>query len=665
MEKKVNLHARQTGGTPNKNHRDRLPLPHAGDGAANGEILRSRSFRSTMQDMLRVTLSRVKGKTGRRFNERILYGLLVFSLLLFLPAVKSFSSEEDSDQVPFSINTEEGTDTACFGVNASGIKNRVVRADPVRASEGYSTVIYDNTNGLPTSEANAITETRDGFIWIGSYSGLIRYDGNTFERLDSSTGIGSVVSLFVDSRDRLWIGTNDSGVAVMEQGKFRMWGKTEGLLSTYVCAIAEDLQGRIYVATTEGIAVIDEQMELHPFGDERVDNVYMSNLRIGNDGIIYGLTGDGDIFSIRDGVIECYLTHEEIGLDGIMCILPDVKKPGYLYLGTDTSIVYHGNFYNSFRVVSRKDVSPLVLTESMEYINDQIWVCAGNGIGVFSSKGFVRLKNMPMDNSIGHMMTDYEGNLWFTSTRQGVMKITPNQFLNLFERYKLPGTVVNTTCIYNNLLFIGTDSGMIVLDEKKETEVTALPINAAKTASGDPVEADDLLEFTKGGRIRSIILDSRGRLWISTWRHKGLLCFDGDDLTVYNVEDGLFSDRIRCVFERKDGSLLAVNTGGVCIIENDHVTKSFGEKDGIVNTSILTAVEGFNGEIILGSDGGGIYILDGSGCRHMGVEDGLSSEIIMRIKRDPLRDIYWIVTSNSISFMTADLQVSTRKNYKF
>ena len=256
------------------------------------------------------------------------------------------------------------------------------------------------------------------------------------------------MSLFVDSRDRLWIGTNDSGVAVMEQGKFRMWGKTEGLLSTYVCAIAEDLQGRIYVATTEGIAVIDEQMELHPFGDERVDNVYMSNLRIGNDGIIYGLTGDGDIFSIRDGVIECYLTHEEIGLDGIMCILPDVKKPGYLYLGTDTSIVYHGNFYNSFRVVSRKDVSPLVLTESMEYINDQIWVCAGNGIGVFSSKGFVRLKNMPMDNSIGHMMTDYEGNLWFTSTRQGVMKITPNQFLNLFERYKLPGTVVNTITFY-------------------------------------------------------------------------------------------------------------------------------------------------------------------------------------------------------------------------
>ena len=43
---------------------------------------------------------------------------------------------------------------------------------------GYASVLYDRSNGLPTSEANAIATTSDGFIWIGSYSGLIRYDGN-------------------------------------------------------------------------------------------------------------------------------------------------------------------------------------------------------------------------------------------------------------------------------------------------------------------------------------------------------------------------------------------------------------------------------------------------------------------------------------------------------
>ena len=69
----------------------------------------------------------------------------------------------------------------------------------VDASRGYSPVLYNNTSGLPTSEANAIVQTSEGFIWIGSYGGLIRYDGNTFERIDSvQTGISSVDSLFVD-----------------------------------------------------------------------------------------------------------------------------------------------------------------------------------------------------------------------------------------------------------------------------------------------------------------------------------------------------------------------------------------------------------------------------------------------------------------------------------
>ena len=92
---------------------------------------------------------------------------------------------------------------------AFGAEEDSLTVNPVEESDNYSAVMYDNTNGLPTSEANAIAQTSEGFIWIGSYGGLIRYDGNTFERMDSTTGVGSVVSLHVDSMDRLWIGTNE------------------------------------------------------------------------------------------------------------------------------------------------------------------------------------------------------------------------------------------------------------------------------------------------------------------------------------------------------------------------------------------------------------------------------------------------------------------------
>ena len=121
-----------------------------------------------------------------------------------------------------------------YPMNTSGIPNLPMSVDPTGRQEGFSAILYNNPNGLPTSEANAIAETSEGFIWIGSYAGLIRYDGNTFERIDSTTGIASVVCLFVDSRDRLWIGTNDSGVAVMEKGEIRMWGKKDGLQSVAV-----------------------------------------------------------------------------------------------------------------------------------------------------------------------------------------------------------------------------------------------------------------------------------------------------------------------------------------------------------------------------------------------------------------------------------------------
>ncbi|MBQ5544875.1 MAG: hypothetical protein IIU00_04280, partial [Clostridia bacterium] len=81
---------------------------------------------------------------------------------------------------------------------AAGTDSDSVAVRLVEQGDGYSAILYDNTNGLPTSEANALAATSDGFLWIGSYSGLIRYDGNTFERIDSTTGIASVVSLFVD-----------------------------------------------------------------------------------------------------------------------------------------------------------------------------------------------------------------------------------------------------------------------------------------------------------------------------------------------------------------------------------------------------------------------------------------------------------------------------------
>ena len=535
--------------------------------------------------------------------------------------------------------------------------------DPVGQPDNYSAVLYDNTNGLPTAEANDIVQTSEGLIWIGSYSGLIRYDGNTFERVDSTNGIASVVSLLVDSRDRLWIGTNDSGVAVMERGEFRMWGKAEGLPSASVRAIAEDLDGNVYVATTAGIAVIDRNMNLLVLDDPRIREAYMRDLRPGGDGMIYGLTHEGGIFTLKDSAVQSFLSADEISLKGIIGFLPDPENPGSLYLGTDSTNVYYGSLDNAFEAPQVWSVAPLSYVERLYCIDGRIWICAGDGIGVLDGDSFHNLENLPMNSSLSRMMTDYQGNLWFASTRQGVMKIVRNQFSNLYERFDLPKAVANSTCMLDDKLFIATDTGLTVLDENGPLD--SLPLTKAVTASGADMGASDLIALLDGCRIRSIIRDSRDRLWIATWRKYGLIRYDHGAVTAFTEAEGMFSDRVRVVCESRDGAILAANTGGLCVIEGDAVTARYGEESGLINTEILTVAQAENGDILLGSDGGGIYVVSESGVRNISVEDGLPSDIVMRLKCDPKRDLVWIVTSNAIAYISPDYRVTTVQKFPY
>ena len=198
--------------------------------------------------------------------------------------------------------------------------------DPVRSNDNYTAVVYDNTNGLPAAEANAIVETEEGFIWIGCYAGLVRYDGNTFERLDSTKGVNSISSLYVDNQNRLWIGTNDNGVAVMENGKFRFWDEKDGLGSSKINDIEGDKDGRVYVGTTAGISMFKPDFEVVSLEDERIDDVYVESMVSGSDDLIYGTSHDGNVFILRDGNLVNYYEKEET-MHPITCVYPDHKKP--------------------------------------------------------------------------------------------------------------------------------------------------------------------------------------------------------------------------------------------------------------------------------------------------------------------------------------------------
>ena len=487
------------------------------------------------------------------------------------------------------------------------------RIDPHKTGEGYASVLYDNTNGLPTSEANAIAETEEGFIWIGGYSGLVRYDGNNFERYDSTTGIASVISLFVDSKDRLWIGTNDSGVFVLKNSQLKRFTREDGLKALSIREIGEDSEGNIFVATTRGIYYIDTQMVMHQLDEPLLNDAYIKEFKIGTDDIIYGITNDGNLFVIVNKKLTSYYDAQALGIEDVHCIYPDNENPGYVYLGTKESEMYYGKLGDVFEAAYEVDLSPLNYINSINQINENLWICADNGIGIYDGEKFTDLDNIPLTTSVEKMMTDYQGNLWFTSSKQGVMKIVKSRFSDLNESYDLEPSVINATALYNGLLFIGSkDDGLTIVDEE-QGKLDSYSLTSCTSAAGNDLGQSDLIEALKGKRIRSMIQDSRGNLWISTYGQYALIRLNGHDMTSFTPEDGLPSDRIRAVYERRDGTIVVAATGGVSLIKNNEVTKTYGKSSGLNNTEILTVVETEDNKLLIGSDGDGIYLLSEKG----------------------------------------------------
>ena len=501
---------------------------------------------------------------------------------------------------------------------------------------GYTAQIYDATNGLPTSDANWVLGTRDGYIWIGGYSGIIRYDGSTFERMDSTGGLTSGRCLYEDSRSRIWVGTNDNGVVCLDGEKSIHYTYKDGLPSSSIRAFAEDAEGTIYIGSTSGVVTVDAAGTLEVLDDPRFNSRTIVRMAADSAGVIYCSTDNGDVFRILEGRKIDFYHGADLGIDDITTIFPDPREPGYVYYGTESSTVYHGPFGKSASSLNEIPVSPADDVQWITYACNRIWMSSEEIAGYLdASNHFHAVRNLPMNNSIWMFTSDYQGNMWFASSRQGVMKVVSNNFRYLTSEAGLPEGVVNSTCKRDDLIYIGSDSGLSIVDTR------------------DNIIQNELTEYLDGIRVRCISRDDEDNLWISTFTGDlGLLRYTPDgEITNYTEADGMVDNRIRCTTQTDDGSILVGSNGGLNVIKDGEIVRSVGESAEIVNTYFLTIEEGENGDIYAGTDGDGIYVIGDDSVRKIGLEEGLTSEVILRIKKDEVRGVYWIITSNSIEYM--------------
>ena len=124
----------------------------------------------------------------------------------------------------------------------------------------YHLESWQTRDGLPTNGIRALVQDADGFLWLGTDAGLVRFDGVDFRTFDRNSTPAlkatDVTALFVDNGNRLWIGTDDGSVLRRRDGVFEEFSQVR--LSGSISAFHQDQRGVIWVAGGDSVGRVSE-----------------------------------------------------------------------------------------------------------------------------------------------------------------------------------------------------------------------------------------------------------------------------------------------------------------------------------------------------------------------------------------------------------------------
>ena len=512
----------------------------------------------------------------------------------------------------------------------------------------YVQSIYSSNNGLPCGEANDIAQTNDGVLWIGTYAGLYRYNGREFRWVDNYESVKNVNCLYVDEEGRLWIGTNDNGLAIVIREKVvNVLDEKDGLPSNSVRCIIRGTDGYYYIGTTGSMQIMVMNNGLKS-ANTLTDINYADCISADENGHVATIASDGTLFLLKGGeIVESLSLPESEESFNCCAFAPD----GSLMAGTSTNHIYcydiSGDTFKQKKVVTCEDVDNI---NNLYYLSDGTYfVLSDSGVSYMDKLGYHHLNTNDFNNSIDNMLYDYQGNLWFTSSRLGLLRLAKSPFKDVYGAIGMERRVVNAIVSWQGCYYIGTDSGLDVVDKACRNRVE-----------------NDLTEMLSGRRIRCMYVDGNNHLWVCTYG-KGLMEFSqSGEIWTYNADNGSFGNKARIVTGLSDGTILAAGDSGISYIRNHQVEKTIKNKDGLINSMILTLTERSDGTILAGTDGDGIAVLkDGEVVDMLTRDDGLSSEVILRTVKDPKSEGVFIVTSNSLCYLTPEGTISVLDKFPY
>jgi signal transduction histidine kinase/ligand-binding sensor domain-containing protein len=511
--------------------------------------------------------------------------------------------------------------------------------DPSRTLTQYVHRIWQVQQGLPESSIYSILQSRDGYLWLGTQTGLVRFDGVRFTPLESiypsaPTNVW-IRGIAEDSEGALWFGTNESGVFRELNGSITQYSQKDGLPSDTVQCVVAAPGGDVWVCTVNGLARFSGG-KLTTYKTDA--NLATNTLRAGSidhAGKLW-VGGESSILNVWNGSgfdsVSLALIPPDAGVRSIL-----TSRDGTLWVGTTEGLI------------AKKDGQERLITVK-DGLSDN-WILAliesaDGGVFIGTRSGFSRFHNGELDSfrpqdglsqsTVFSLYQDREGSLW-VGTKHGL-----NQFL---DGRAVPYTI--------NEGLPTNDTGPVVQDRIGNVWVGTLGAGLTRF-DGHRFSVLTTRQGIASDTIDALAVDRAGDLWVGSDRGLNRL-HNTEVKRTYSTAQGLPSNDVRSLFQDRSGALWVGTSAGAARLADDRFARvtstavvAMGEDgDGKVYLATANAVMVWNAGKITEMLGPGLRLLKNGKITTYLIRDGLFDGEIYGIIADD-QDRLWMACSKGI-----------------
>ena len=546
----------------------------------------------------------------------------------------------------------------------------------------YQQYVWLDQHGLPQNGVNAITRTRDGYLWLGTFEGAARFDGVRFSVFDGNNTpefkSSQIMASLEDRAGNLWLGTNGGGLIYRTGESFKLYTMSDGLSNNFVRCLVEDSAGNLWVGTEGG--------GLNRFRDERFDSFttkeglpddYVHALVADPQGGLWIGTNRG-LVRFKDERLTAYTINEGLPMNNISALCVD--HAGVLWVGTlggGLSYFENGRFVDSGLGVAQARISAIY--EDQDF---GLWIGSeGGGLSLFKDGKFFTYSmadGLPSD-TVRSIYQDAEGDMWIGTVDGGVCQLRAGRFGVYTTQDGLPHDYA--MAVYQDAggsLWVGTSGGLARFKDGTITAYTTkdgLPENGVSSITEDSAgnlwisARGKLCRFREGrftvqpiengqafnNRVSALLGDRAGNLWIGT-RGSGLNLFRDGRFTFYTTRDGLADNDILSLYEDRQGSLwVGTLTGGISRFKDGRFS-TWTTADGLASNHVLSFYEDRQGSLWIGTGDGGLCRFRDGKFSTITVKEGLYDNLAFQILSDTEDDSGYLWMSCNKGIYRASLQ---------